>query len=144
MAKRAMVQDRADDVFFGLSQEPEAVVDSPGIDLARPPATTPPRRPSTAERRARSSPAAEPKAPAFRSALHRLDSDAKINAAFRFSAEELDELDDFVRDAKRLHALRVTKQDVVRLALALLMDDYAQNGDKSQLIASVRARKIAR
>lgn len=142
MPKRATVQERADDVFFGLSDETQ------GQTAVRPPQGRPsegqvqPRRPSASPRAA--APSTRTSDEPHDSALQRLLSEAKINAAFRFSEAELDELDDFVRDAKRLHGLRVTKQDVVRLALALLMEDYREKGESSQLIASMQARKPSR
>lgn len=133
MAKRASVQDRADDVFFGLAdgaspEPPQAQEERRSVPVHEAP---------TAERPAQ----ATRKAPPKPLSLHaRLSADAKINAAFRFSEAELDELDDFVRDAKRLHGLRVSKQDVVRLALALLMESYREEGEESPLILELRSR----
>lgn len=139
MPKRATVSGRADDVFFGLSEKTEApTVESEAQEPA------PPAKPARRATPPRSRPAAmQTNRPQLRSAAQILGIDAKINAAFRFSEEELDELDDFVRDAKRLHGLRVTKQDVVRLALALLMNDYHEKGEVSQLIEGLQARRLA-
>lgn len=142
MPKRATVHDRADDVFFGLSDEPREKAVAP-VPNPRPSSEeTQSRRPS-ASPRASVSPTLSSDVPII-AALERLAIEAKIGAGFRFSEAELDELDDFVRDAKRLHGLRVKKQDVVRLALALLMEDYREKGESSQLIASMQARKLSR
>ncbi len=142
MPKRATVQDRADDVFFGLSDEPreQAVAPTPKLHPSREAAQS---RRQSASSRGDVSPTPTSDAP-IAAALERLAIEAKIGAGFRFSEEELDELDDFVRDAKRLHGLRVKKQDVVRLALALLMEDYREKGESSQLITSMQARKPSR
>lgn len=139
MPKRATVQGRADDVFFGLSEQPEApTVESDAPEQAAP------GKPARRATPPRSRPAAmQTNRHQLSTAAQILGIEAKINAAFRFSEEELDELDDFVRDAKRLHGLRVTKQDVIRLALALLMNDYHQKGEVSQLIEGLQARKRA-
>lgn len=56
-----------------------------------------------------------------------------INAAFRFSRKELNTLEECVHEIKRIHGAKITKQDIVRLGLASILEDHERNGDESLL-----------
>jgi len=68
---------------------------------------------------------------------------ADRQANFMFTDGELDALDDLKRDAKRRHGLPTTKQDLVRLAVIDLLNDYEAYGEESRIIQRLRNQRRA-
>lgn len=61
------------------------------------------------------------------------------SSTFRFRPEELEELDKVCTQIKETNTGRMSKNDLVRLGLNWLLEDYRNKGDKS-LLAQVLAR----
>ena len=55
------------------------------------------------------------------------------SSTFRFQPDELAELDTVAAEVSQAAPGKISKNDVVRLALNWLLSDYRQNGDKSTL-----------
>ncbi len=66
---------------------------------------------------------------------------ATITNAFRFANGELERLGDVVYQISKQHAVKIPKQDVVRLALGAVLLDYERDGEESLLGRYVRRRK---
>ncbi len=66
---------------------------------------------------------------------------ATITNAFRFADGELERLGDVVYQISKRHAVKVPKQDVVRLALGAVLLEYEREGEESLLGRYVRRRK---
>jgi len=61
-------------------------------------------------------------------------------ATFKFTDDELYALDDLKRDLNRQRELKTTKQNLVRLAVHRLVEEYDQNGDDSWLVQQLLVR----
>ena len=106
-----------------------------------------PKNIGTKESRKHGSQGAESRAataprPAEPASLSRFDFDVRPGhqANFVFTDEELDALDDVKRDARRVHGLTTTKQDIVRYAVIDLLEDFDANGPESRLIRWLKQR----
>lgn len=66
---------------------------------------------------------------------------ATITNAFRFADGELERLSDVVYQISKRHAVKVPKQDVVRLALGAVLLEYEREGDESLLGRYICRRK---
>lgn len=76
--------------------------------------------------------------------IARLGEQPYINAAFRFSRPELDELENVVHGLKIDYGIKVTKQDIIRVGLAALIEEHRRKGSKSTLTRWAKlARKLA-
>jgi hypothetical protein len=65
---------------------------------------------------------------------------ATITNAFRYTEEELGALDDAIHEVTKRYGAKVTKQDLVRLALHAVLFDYRGRGDSS-LLGAFASRK---
>ena len=63
----------------------------------------------------------------------RVDAAATITSSFRYTESELTALTDVLYDVSKQYSARVTKQDVARLALNAVLNDYYQRGPSSLL-----------
>ena len=64
----------------------------------------------------------------------------KNKVGFYFTPEEIDLLDDLIPDLKREHRIKAKKNDVVRLAIAMLLQDYQQHGEASFLVLQLQKK----
>jgi hypothetical protein len=55
------------------------------------------------------------------------------SSTFRFQPQELEELDEVTAQIARATGAKLSKNDVVRLALNWLLADYKENGERSML-----------
>jgi hypothetical protein len=55
------------------------------------------------------------------------------SSTFRFQPHELEQLDTITSEVAQGHRLKLSKNDIVRLALNWLLADYRQNGEQSVL-----------
>lgn len=60
---------------------------------------------------------------------------------FRYSLEELDFVRDIVYEAEVKHQIKLDKNDVVRIALEWLMNDYQEKGEASLLVSILTSKK---
>ena len=166
-SNRVSLKGRGADIFFGddspvstvppLSPEP----DDPKLTLApidhASPASTPTPPPMVVQasmqesKRARL-PARQPAAPEEGKSLSLLPLDlvdavwddvtapATITNSFRYTEQELTWLSDAIYEVTRRHRVRLTKQDVARLGLQVILHDYRLHGDASLLGELVRRK----
>lgn len=66
---------------------------------------------------------------------------ATITNAFRFTNDELERLGDVVYQISKQHSVKVPKQDVVRLALGAMLQEYEREDEESLLGRYVLRRK---
>lgn len=66
---------------------------------------------------------------------------ATITNAFRYTDEELSSLADAVYELTKQHRVRLTKQEIARLGLNLVLWDYRTRGEMSLLSRFAQARK---
>lgn len=59
-------------------------------------------------------------------------------ASFLFTQEELEGLEDLKLELRRQHDTKVTKNALIRLALHMLLEDHAQNGQRSYASRKIR------
>lgn len=115
------------------------------------PAPPKPERPTPAPAPAKHAPASTPPvAPSKPAPVARLSSltaprfDLKevplYKASYLFTQEELEALEDLKLELRREHDSRVTKNDLIRCALHLLLEDHAANGERSYARRRVRRR----
>lgn len=69
-----------------------------------------------------------------------LSEDALYQANFRFTLDEKEVLEDLKLQLSRELDSRVDKNDILRLGLHMLMQDYKDNGDRSYLIKKLKKR----
>jgi hypothetical protein len=72
-----------------------------------------------------------------------LSQDALYQANFRFTQDEKEVLEDLKLQLSRDMDSRVDKNDILRLGLHMLIEDYKQNGGKSYLVRKL-LRKTSR
>jgi hypothetical protein len=73
----------------------------------------------------------------------RVDASATITSSFRYTEAELTALTDVLYEVGKQYGARVTKQDVARLALNAVLEDYYQRGSRS-LLAHLATRRRRR
>jgi len=80
----------------------------------------------------------------FATMWERLDSQASISNSFRYTAPELEELADALYRVTKDAQVRLTKQDLARLGLNVILWDYRRRGDDSWLSAFARRKRRPR
>jgi hypothetical protein len=127
----------------------DAIVDAAGASTGRP--FRPARRPGPAARRqadAHTTPGrvrAEPDLPAeiTPEVWTSLETPATITNSFRYTDEELSALADVLYAISKQQKTRLTKQDVARLGLNVILDDYRRRGPTS-LLGQLASRRQPR
>ena len=66
---------------------------------------------------------------------------ATVTNAFRYTKAELDQLNDAIYELSKLHDTKVTKQEVARLGLAIVLTDYQIRGRDSLLSEFIARRR---
>ena len=61
----------------------------------------------------------------------RVDMPATITNSFRYTESELSALADVLYEVRKLHGAKLTKQDVARLGLNVVLEDYCRRGPAS-------------
>lgn len=69
-----------------------------------------------------------------------VETPATITSSFRYTDEELSALADVVYEISKHQKARLTKQDVARLGLNIVLDDYRRRG-ASSLLGQLAARR---
>ena len=62
------------------------------------------------------------------------------NTTMRLTSEESDKVSDFTRNLRRNKKIRISMNELARLGLLFLIDDFNDNGDKS-VVARVKKEK---
>ena len=68
---------------------------------------------------------------------------ATITNSFRYTQEELTRLEDALYEVKKRYGVSLSKQDVARLGLNLVLCEFAERGDSSLLAALAQRKKQA-
>jgi hypothetical protein len=84
----------------------------------------------------------DPKSPSLKREFD-LSHDALYQANFRFTQNEKEVLEDLKLQLSREMDARVDKNDILRLGLHMIIEDYKQNGSKSYLVKKL-LRKTSR
>lgn len=115
----------------------------------KPPAVKPPEPEQSAPRRLMTTPAA-PAAPTEKLAAVRpaslatprfkLAEEPLHKATYVFTQPELEALEDLKLELRRGQDAKVTKNDLIRSALHMLIEDYAANGTRSYASRKVRGK----
>lgn len=71
----------------------------------------------------------------------RLASQASISNSFRYTAPELEEMADALYQVSKAARARLTKQDIARLGLNVVLWDYRRRGDASWLSEFARRKR---
>ena len=69
---------------------------------------------------------------------------ATITNAFRYTDQDLTTLADVLYDITKRHRVKISKQDVARLGLNAVLQDYQRRGDASLLGELARRKKRPR
>lgn len=67
-----------------------------------------------------------------------------VNNTFRYSQESLDALRDVVYELEVKRGLKTSRNDIMRLGLAWIVDDYRANGANSLLVAVLKKERWKR
>jgi len=70
--------------------------------------------------------------------------DHPVNNTFRYSQESLDALRDVVYELEVKRGLKTSRNDIMRLGLAWIVDDYRANGANSLLVAVLKEERWKR
>jgi hypothetical protein len=60
---------------------------------------------------------------------------------YAFTIEELEQLEDLKIEVTRVHRISVTKNDLIRCALHMLLHDYQHRGEQSSVLKRLRQRR---
>lgn len=85
-----------------------------------------------------------PPADAVRKLREALIEDHPVNNTFRYSQESLDALRDVVYELEVKRDLKTSRNDIMRLGLAWIVDDYRANGANSLLVAVLKEERWKR
>lgn len=142
MSKRISVKGRGLGAYFPNEDEGSPSSGAPAeapSQVAPPTSVAPTASPPESDKVSQGRPrptkrvAGNPDSARLEGAESRITEPAYVNAAFRFSGEELTALDDTVYELKKKYGAKLTKQDIMRLSLANLLSDYETNGGESVL-----------
>lgn len=163
MSERISVRGKGAELFFGQDADPTAGnSESANVDATQSantpsskPAATPPSHPATiAAAMPPSHPATMPPS-AQSSSQAFLDSDSEtirrlrdllgeehsLHYSYRFTRSEIDAIRDAVYELEVKHEVPVTRNDVVRLGLNWLIDDYRAHAGNSVLVRVLKGEK---
>ena len=143
MSERISIAGKGKELFFGSEEQPQTNSVTDPREMA---ATHQPANPAS---QAPSEPATMPASvhgamravdpTAVDSELVRrlrdqLDEEHNLHYSYRFAREEIEALRDAVYELEAKRGLRVTRNDVVRLGLEWIIDDYKTHGKASLLV----------
>ncbi len=134
------------DPFAGQRLDQRLFGAGPPAPTPTPPRATPSKPPPSSPSPSNPSPEPKPKrvedlkpasltAPRFD-----LDDEALYKASFLFTQPELEALEDLKLELRRQLDTKVTKNDLIRSALQMLVEDYAANGGRSYATRKIRKR----
>ncbi len=98
----------------------------------------PEEKPTTVETEPKKAPM--PKVPVAPPARFYLEEQPLYKASFLFTEEELEKLEDLKLELRREYDVKVTKNNLIRAGLHMLLEDHAANGSRSY--ASRKTRKL--
>jgi hypothetical protein len=141
MSERISISGKGRELFFGDDDQTRPEVDAPNVDAtqkATSRAGLPPSNPATMPPSAHSTMRAVQKplddSESLRNRLRdQLDDEHGLHYSYRFSRQEIEALRDTVYELEAKRGLRVTRNDVVRLGLEWIIDDYRARGRDSLL-----------
>ena len=157
MSERFSIKGRGAELFFGdeerrepqvspNSEIPELTATHAAPDPASPPAVQPPGQQATLPPSAQDTmDAVSQPSDIDASIRHRLREllaqDHPLHYSYRFTREEIDALRDIVYELEAKRGLRITRNDVVRLGLDWVIDDYRARGKDSLLMQVMKEER---
>lgn len=149
MNDRISIKGRGDELFFNnekaaspipapQEQEPARQTDSL---VAEKTAGMPDRK--TERQTARQTDHPQPiwSADAVHAFRHGLSDEHPVHNTFRYSQQSLDAVRDIVYELEVKRGIKTSRNDVMRLGLAWIIDDYTANGADSLLVAVLKEEK---
>jgi hypothetical protein len=157
MSERFSIKGRGAELFYGdeerhepaprpESEAPEVTATHAAPDPASPPAAQPPGEqatlpPSAQDTEDASSQPGDIDASTRRRLRELLAQDHPLHYSYRFTREEIDALRDIVYELEAKRGVRITRNDVVRLGLNWLIDDYRAHGEESLLMQVIKEER---
>ena len=156
MSERFSIKGKGAELFFGAedrepeqrpaSELPEVPAIQPAAEPASPPATQPPSQqanmpPSAQDTRAADSQPNDVEASMRHRLRELLNQDHPLHYSYRFTRDEIDALRDIVYELEAKRGLRITRNDVVRLGLNWVIDDYRAHGKDSLLMRVMKEER---
>ena len=148
MSERISIKGKGDELFFGDDQpggSPEAAAmraiqsaDNPASQPAPVPPSSPATMPPSAQQEDQ-----EPDIPGDADGMRRLHEilleEHSLHYSYRFTRSEIDFIRDAVYELEVKHGLPATRNDIVRLGLNWLMEDYRSHRKQSVLVRVLNA-----
>ena len=157
MSERFSLKGKGMELFFPDEEwsEPESLPESEAKEMsashaapkpASPPAAQPPSQQATLPPSAQDTMNAVPQpddidAPTRHRLRELLAQDHPLHYSYRFTRDEIDALRDVVYELEAKRGLQITRNDVVRLGLDLVIDDYRARGKESLLMQVLKEEK---
>ena len=157
MSERFSIKGRGAELFFGDEERrepkprpefeaPEVPATHPAPDPASPPAAQPSGQQATLPPSAQDTMSAGARPGELdASTRHRLREllaqEHPLHYSYRFTRDEIDALRDVVYELEAKRGLPVTRNDVVRLGLDWLIDDYRARGKESLLMQVLKEER---
>jgi hypothetical protein len=157
MSERFSIKGKGAELFFGAEErrepEPQPESEAPEVtaihaapDPASPPAAPPPSLQATVPPSAQgTSDTVSQPTDIDASMRHRLREllvqDHPLHYSYRFTRDEIDALRDIVYELEAKRGLRITRNDVVRLGLNWVIDDYRAHGKDSVLMRVMKEER---
>ena len=157
MSERFSIKGKGAELFFGdeerhesaprpESEAPDVPATHAAADPATPPATQPSGQHATLPPSAQDTNDAGARPGELdASTRHRLREllaeEHPLHYSYRFTREEIDALRDVVYELEAKRGLRITRNDVVRLGLNWVMDDYRARGKESLLMQVMKEER---
>lgn len=147
MSERISIAGKGKELFFGSDEQPRANsepnppdmtathhVTQGATDPASQPSSGPATMPSSAHGAMRAVVPTSNDSELVRRLRDRLDGEHSLHYSYRFARDEIEALRDAVYELEAKRGLRVTRNDIVRLGLEWIIDDYRTHGKESLLV----------
>jgi hypothetical protein len=147
VSERISIAGKGKELFFGSEEQPQpnSATNPPEMtathhaiqeaaDLAGQLASEPATMPPSAHGAMRAVEPTVDDSELVRRLRDQLDEEHNLHYSYRFAREEIEALRDAVYELEAKRGLRVTRNDVVRLGLEWIIDDYKTHGKESLLV----------
>jgi len=157
MSERFSIKGKGAELFFGAEErrepEPKPESEAPevtAIHVASQPASTPATQPpgqqatlppSAQDTMSAPTPAVGIDASTRDHLRQQLEQDHPLHLSYRFAREEIDALRDIVYELEAKRGLRITRNDIIRIGLNWVIDDYRARGKDSLLMQVMKEER---
>lgn len=157
MSERFSIKGKGAELFFGAGErrelEPQPESESPdlaatqtasqpaSLPAAQPPGQQATLPPSAQDTMSAPTPPAGIEASIRDRLRQQLEQDHPLHLSYRFAREEIDALRDIVYELEVKRDLRITRNDIIRVGLNWVIDDYRAHGKDSLLMLVLREER---